>query len=92
MGNCATPGMNVGCWPGVAGIAETVVAGFGGGGGLANDGPTELWKPSAGLTFWTVEGVGRTIVVASLVTTSFGVAANSLLKRPCPVAMDLLGE
>lgn len=91
MGNCATPGMKVGCWPGVAGIVEIAVAGVGRG-GLAKDGPTELWKPSAGVTFCTVEEVGRTIVVASLATTSFGGAANSLLKRPCPVAVDLLGE
>lgn len=83
--------MKVGCWPGVAGIVDMVVAGLGRG-GLANEGPTELWKPSAEVIFWTVEGVGRTIEVASLVTASFGGAANSLLKRPWPIAMDLLGE
>jgi hypothetical protein len=45
--------------------------------------------------FWTVEGVGRSIEVgfASLFAVSCeGGAANSLLKRPWPVAMDLLGE
>jgi hypothetical protein len=63
--------------------------------GLANAGPIELWKPSAGVMFWTVEGVGRSIEVgfASLFAVSCeGGAANSLLKRPWPVAMDLLGE
>lgn len=72
-----------------------MVAGVGRAGGLADDGPMELWKPSAGVMFWTVEGVGRSIEVefVSLVVDSLeGGAAKSLLKSPWPVAMDLLGE
>ena len=71
-----------------------MVAGVGRG-GLANEGPMALWNPSAGVMFWTVEGVGRSIEVefVSLVAASWeGGAAKSLLKRPWPVAMDLLGE
>jgi hypothetical protein len=92
VGNCATPGMNVGCRPGVAGIADAEAVGRE---GLANEGPMELWKPSAGVMFWIVEGVGRSMEVglASLFTASWeGGTANSLLKRPWPVAVDLLGE
>ena len=78
----------------MTGTVEAVVFGVGSG-GLANAGLMELWKPSAGVTFWTVEGVGRSMEVefASLVAVSWeGGAANSLLKSPWPVAIDLLGE
>lgn len=75
-------------------MAEAVVAGVGRE-PLTNEGPIELWKPSAGVMLATVEGVGRSIeveLVSLVVVSLLGGAAKSLLKRAWPVAMDLLGE